>query len=63
MVTAPSPPVITAVTAIDSASIRVVWSIPTNLNGMLTIYTITYNTEGDVMRIVNVPYNGKPVSK
>ena len=63
MATAPSPPVITAVTAIDSASIRVVWSIPTNLNGMLTIYTITYNTEGDVMRIVNVPYNEKPVSK
>ena len=63
MTTAPSPPVITAVTAIDSTSIRVEWSIPANPNGMLTVYTITYNVEGGVLKTVNVPYNGKLVSK
>ena len=63
MTTAPSPPVINAVTAIDSASIRVEWSVPTNPNGILTVYTIAYNVEGGVMRTVNVPYNGKLVSR
>ena len=59
---APSPPVINAVTAIDSTSVQVEWSIPTNPNGMLTIYTIMYNVEGGSSRTVNVPYNGQPVS-
>ena len=63
MVAAPSPPVITEVTAIDSVSVRVEWSKPTNPNGVLTIYTITYNTEGRIMRTVNIPYNGKLVSR
>ena len=43
---APDPPLINAVTAIDSTSVRVEWSIPTSPNGMLTIYTIMYNIEG-----------------
>ena len=50
------------VTAIDSTSVRVEWSIPTNPNGMLTIYTIMYNVEGGSSRTVNVPYNGQLVS-
>ena len=63
MTTAPSPPVITAISAIDSASIRIEWSLPANPNGMLTVYTITYNVDGGVMRTVYVPYNGQPVSR
>ena len=62
MNTAPSPPVINEVTAIDSTSVRVEWSIPTNPNGMLTIYTIMYNIEGGSSRTINVPYNGQLVS-
>ena len=62
MNTAPSPPVINEVTAIDSTSVRVEWSIPTNPNGMLTIYTIMYNIEGGSSRTNNVPYNGQLVS-
>ena len=52
-----SPPVITMVTAIDFTSVRVEWNMPTNVNGMLTIYTITYNIEGGDNRTVNIPYN------
>ena len=64
MTTAPSPPVINAVTAIDSTSVRIEWSMPTNLNGLLTAYTIAYNIEGDnnINRTVNISYNGQPVS-
>ena len=62
MTTAPSPPVINAVTAIDSTSVQVEWSRPTNLNGMLTFYTIAYNVEVGSNRAVNIPYNGQPVS-
>ena len=62
MNTAPSPPVIDEVTAIGSTSVRVEWSIPTNPNGILTIYTIMYNIEGGSNRTVNVLYNGQLVS-
>ena len=62
MNTAPSSPVINAVTAIDSTSVRVEWNAPTNPNGMLTIYTIVYNIEGNSNRTANVPYNGQLVS-
>ena len=59
---APSPPVINAVTAIDSTSVQVAWSIPTNVNGILIIYTIIYNTEGSGSITVSIPYNGQLVS-
>ena len=60
---APSPPMINAVTDIDSTSVRVEWSIPNNLNGILTSYTITYNIEDGDSRTVSIPYNGQPVSR
>ena len=63
MTIAPSPPVINAVTAIDSTSIRVEWSMPTNPNGILTFYTIQYSIEGGVSTTVNVPYSGQLVSR
>ena len=62
MATAPSPVVITAVTAIDATSVQVAWSMPANPNGILTVYTITYNVEGDNSRTVNIPYSGQPVN-
>ena len=62
MTIAPSPPVINAVTAIDSTSVQVEWSMPSNLNGILTVYTIAYNIEGNSNRAMNIPYNGQPVS-
>ena len=62
MTTAPSPPMINAVTAIDSTSVRVEWSMPSNLNGILTVYMIAYNIEGNNNRAMNITYNGQPVS-
>ena len=59
--TVPSAPVITAVTAIDSQSVLVTWRIPAEPNGVITGYTITYNTEGFLNFTVNVTFNGKPV--
>ena len=62
MTAAPSPPVINAVTAINSTSVRIDWSMPTNPNGILTVYTIAYNVEDSNSRTVNILYNGQPVS-
>ena len=61
MTAAPSPPVINSVTTTDSTSVRVEWSIPTNPNGILTFYTITYSIEGSVSKTVDVPYSGQLV--
>ena len=63
MTIAPSPPVINAVTAINSTSVRVEWSIPINPNGILTVFTITYNTEESDSTTENVPYSGQLVSR
>ena len=61
MTAAPSPPLINTVTAIDSTSVRVEWSIPINPNGILTFYTITYSIEIGVSTTVDVPYSGQLV--
>ena len=61
--TVPSPPIINAVTAVDSTSVQVQWSKPTNPNGILSIYTITYIIEGSGSVTENIPYNGQPVSE
>jgi len=60
--TAPSPPLLTAVIAINSTSITVQWSIPTELNGVLASYTIVYNAENDPEKTVIVVFNGELVS-
>ena len=62
MTIAPSPPVINAVTAIDSTSVRVEWSMPIKPNGILTFYTIAYNIQGGDSITMNIPYNGQSVS-
>jgi len=59
--TAPSPPLLTAVTAINSTSVNVQWSIPTELNGVLATYTIVYNAENDPEKTVTVVFNGELV--
>ena len=62
MITVPSPPIINEITAIDSTSVRVQWSIPNSINGILTTYTIVYSIEDGNNITVNVPYNGLLVS-
>ena len=59
--TASSPPVINTVTTINSSVIHVSWSRPTILNGIITMYTITYDASGDT-RNIDVNYNGQQVS-
>ena len=56
----PSAPVITAVTAIDSQSVLVTWRAPAEPNGVITSYTITYNTGGS-SNFINVSFNGETV--
>ena len=44
-----STPVITSVTKIDSYSVHVIWTAPTQPNGIITDYTITYSIGNIVM--------------
>ena len=57
--TAPNPPVIDEVVNISTSAVRVTWISPTMPNGIITIYTITYNNSTNV----TVPYNRTNVSK
>lgn len=57
--TAPSPPVINSVIAIDSQSVRVDWSSP---NGIPLFYTITYAIDNGSNFNVTVTFNGEKVS-
>jgi len=52
-----------SVTAIDSQSVQVTWRAPTQPNGVLISYTITYTTETDrdSYLTIDVPYNGNTV--
>jgi len=59
--TVPNPPVIDDVTNISSSVVRVTWTRPTNPNGILLTYTITYVNNGDT-RSQTVNYNGEEVS-
>ena len=56
-----SAPIITSVTAIDSYSLHIMWTIPTKPNGIITNYTITYYI-GTLNITVNIPFNGETVS-
>ena len=58
---APSPPVITSVTNISSSVVRVTWTRPAVLNGVLISYTITYVVNTDT-RSLSEDYNGEEVS-
>ena len=58
-----SAPIITSVTAIDSYSLHIMWTVPTEPNGIITNYTITYYIGALNMIItVNIPFNGETVS-
>jgi len=54
---APNPPVLLSGTTIDSQSVRVQWRAPTQLNGIITNYTITY-TANDKTNRATVSYEG-----
>ena len=49
--------------AIDSESVHIEWYMPTNTNGILSIYTIFYNAENGVERNLIVAFNGQNVSQ
>ena len=51
-----------SVTTIDSQSVHVTWSAPTQPNGVLISYTIIYNINGGSFNNVNIPYNAREVS-
>ena len=59
--TAPNPPVINEIVNISDSSVRVTWTRPTMLNGIITTYTISY-TAGSNSSNVTVPYNEQEVS-
>ena len=59
--TAPNPPVINEIVNISDSSVRVTWTRPTMLNGIITTYTISY-TAGSNSSSMTVPYNGQEVS-
>ena len=59
---APSPIVINSVTNINTSTVRVTWTRPDLLNGMLSSYTIVYTAEGVSQSSVTVDYNGESVS-
>ena len=61
MYIASNPPVINTVTAISSSTVRVNWTRPTTPNGIITTYTISYDT-GSNIGSRSVPYNGEEVS-
>ena len=60
--TAPNPPVILSVTTINSQSVHVIWKAPTQPNGILISYTITYSIDHGNNITNDVPYNGELVS-
>jgi len=54
--------VLLSVTAINSQLVIVTWRAPTQPNGALISYAITYNLDGGTSSNINVPYNGRDVS-
>ena len=61
--TAPIPPVLSAVYSVDSTSITVIWNKPIEVNGALTIYTISYTVDDSSLMNVTVLFNGQQVGK
>jgi len=56
-VSASNPPVILSVTTIDSQSVNVTWRAPTQPNGVLISYTITYTIDDNSSEAtLTVPY-------
>ena len=52
---------INSVTGISNSTVRVMWTRPVALNGILINYTIVYTVEGVSQSSVTVDYNGEPV--
>ena len=58
----PSAPVVKNITAIDTESVQIEWYMPTDTNGMLSVYTISYTVENGSERNFIVPFNKQNVS-
>ena len=58
---APNPPIINTIIAINNSTVRVTWTRPTMLNGIITVYTIMYFTDSNSENM-SVPYNGGEVN-
>ena len=58
----PSAPVVKDITAIDSESVQIEWYIPTDTNGILSIYTISYTVDNGPEKSLVVQFNGQNVS-
>ena len=59
----PSAPVVKDVTAIDSESVQIEWYIPTDTNGIVSIYNISYAADDGSEKNLIVPFNGENVSQ
>ena len=57
----PTAPIVKDITAIDSGSVHIEWYIPTDTNGVLTSYTVSYTIEDDPEISLEVPFNGQNV--
>ena len=58
----PSAPVVKNITAIDSESVHIEWNIPTDTNGILSIYTISFTVDDGTVSSLEVPSKGQDVS-
>jgi len=55
--------VLLSVITIDSQSVQVTWRAPTQPNGILISYTITYIiTNSNSHTVISIPYGGQIVS-
>jgi len=58
---APNPPIISSVISFNTSVVRVIWTRPDVLNGILSNYTIVY-TSNDPQKSVTVEYNNEQVN-
>ena len=59
----PSAPVLVKdITAIDSESVYIEWYMPTDTNGIVSVYTISYTVDDSPENTLVVAFNGQNVS-
>ena len=58
----PSAPVVKDITAIDSESVYIEWYMPTDTNGIVSVYTISYTVDDSPENTLIVAFNGQNVS-
>ena len=58
----PSAPIVKDITAIDSESVYIEWNMPTDTNGIVSMYTISYIVDDTAENTMIVAFNGQNVS-